>query len=434
MHAPQSHVAPRIKAGARFSTTSWLYLITGFGAVAQLSIGWPVLAVVHEAHVLAAMVISMLLAAALPVAVRRPQLAILLGVAGALISVLTVDPSYGPWPWPVTNLLWFVFLVLLIAATAGWRRGAFAVLAGAAISTLSLLTALLFWTSPAADLGPALGNAFLCLSLTAAALAIGSSLGQLTSSRQQLVQERQLTAEEETKRRELQQRNRIAQELHDVVAHSLSVISVQATTAPYRLPGMDDPTRGEFETIAGSSRRALTEMRGLLAVLRGDDAAETAPQPTIADIPALVANARASGATVDLEIDPELLPLAGGDGTADTETPQATTGPGGPSAAGDWSAVVPPATGLTAYRTVQEAVSNALRHAPGAAIRVQVSVGDLIGVRVVNGPATRTLVVPAPGTGLGLKGLTERVTALGGTVASGPTPDGGFTVKARLPL
>ncbi|NUL48844.1 hypothetical protein F7P69_27115 [Cellulosimicrobium funkei] len=420
--------ATQSRAGAGFSSTGWLYLLTGFGAVAQLSIGWPVLAAVHHAPVLWAMVTSMLLAAALPVAVHRPRLGILLGAAGALLTALVVALDSGPWPWPVTNLIWYIFLVLLVAATAGWRLGFAAVLTGAVVSVLSIVAVLVTGHYTVADLGPLLGNAFLCLSLTSAVLAIGTALRQLSSSRRQLVQERQLTAEEETKRRELQQRNRIAQELHDVVAHSLSVISVQATTAPYRLPGMDEPTRGEFDSIAGSSRRALTEMRGLLAVLRGDDAAQTAPQPTIADIPDLVANTRASGARVDLEIDPELLPLGG------VDLPHSTTASGGPSAAGDWSAVVPPATGLTAYRTVQEAVSNALRHAPGAAIRVQVSVGDLIGVRVVNGPATRTLAVPAPGAGLGLKGIRERVTALGGTVTAGPTPDGGFTVKARLPL
>lgn len=420
------HAATPRQAGASFSATGWLYLITSFGAVAQLAIGWPILAAVHHAPVWWAMTTAMLLAAALPVAVRRPRLGILLGAAGALLTALGVALDSGPWPWPVTNLIWYIFLVLLIAATSGWRLGFVAVLAGAVVSALSITAVLAAGYYVLADLGPLLGNAFLCLSLTGAALAVGSAVRQLTSSRRQLVQERQLTAEEESKRRELQQRNRIAQELHDVVAHSLSVISVQATTAPYRLPGMDEPTRGEFDAIAGSSRRALTEMRGLLAVLRGDDAAETAPQPTIADIPDLVANTRSSGARVDLEIDPELLPL-GASGSA-------TTTSGGPSAAGDWSAVVPPATGLTAYRLVQEAVSNALRHAPGAAIRVQVTVGDLVGVRVVNGPATRTLAVPAPGAGLGLKGLSERVTALGGTVTAGPTPDGGFTVKARLPL
>ncbi|MEV4902461.1 histidine kinase [Citricoccus sp. NPDC055426] len=415
------HATPRETS---FSSTGWLYLITGFGAVAQLAIGWPILAAVHGVHVVLAMVIAMLLAASLPVSISRPRLGILLGAAGALLSAGSVSLGVDlPWPWPVTTLIWYVLLVLLIAATSGWRLGCAAVLTGAVISVVSIVAALGQGYLLASELGPSLGNAFLCLALTGAALAIGTALRQLGSSRRQLVQERQLTAEEETKRRELQQRNRIAQELHDVVAHSLSVISVQATTAPYRLPGMDESTSGEFASIAGSSRRALTEMRGLLAVLRGDDAADTAPQPTIADIPDLVANTRSSGATVDLEIDPELLPLGG-----------MTPTPGGPSAAGDWSAVVPPATGLTAYRLVQEAVSNALRHAPGAPIRVQVTVGDLIGVRVVNGPSTRTLAVPAPGAGLGLKGIRERVTALGGTVTAGPTPDGGFTVKARLPL
>lgn len=412
---------------ASFSSTGWLYLITGFGAVAQLAIGWPILAAVHGVHVVLAMVIAMLIAASLPVSISRPRLGILLGAAGSLLSAGSVSLGVDlPWPWPVTTLIWYVLLVLLIAATSGWRLGFAAVLTGAVVSVASIVAVLGRGYYVPAELGPLLGNAFLCLSLTGAALAIGTALRQLSSSRRQLVQERRLTAEEETKRRELQQRNRIAQELHDVVAHSLSVISVQATTAPYRLTGMDESTSGEFASIAGSSRRALTEMRGLLAVLRGDDAADTAPQPTIADIPDLVANTRSSGARVDLEIDPELLPL-GASGSGPTV-------PGGPSAAGDWSAVVPPATGLTAYRLVQEAVSNALRHAPGAPIRVQVTVGDLIGVRVVNGPSTRTLAVPAPGAGLGLKGIRERVTALGGTVTAGPTPDGGFTVKARLPL
>lgn len=420
------HATPRETS---FSSTGWLYLITGFGAVAQLAIGWPILAAVHGVHVVLAMVIAMLIAASLPVSISRPRLGILLGAAGSLLSAGSVGLGVDlPWPWPVTTLIWYVLLVLLIAATSGWRLGFAAVLTGTVVSVVSIVAVLGRGYYVPAELGPLLGNAFLCLSLTAAALAIGTALRQLSRSRWQLVQERQLTAEEETKRRELQQRNRIAQELHDVVAHSLSVISVQATTAPYRLPGMDESTSGEFASIAGSSRRALTEMRGLLAVLRGDDAADTAPQPTIADIPDLVANTRSSGATVDLEIDPELLPQRG------MALSHGTTGPGGPSAAGDWSAVVPPATGLTAYRLVQEAVSNALRHAPGAPIRVQVTVGDLIRVRVVNGPSTRTLAVPAPGAGLGLKGIRERVTALGGTVTAGPTPDGGFSIKARLPL
>jgi signal transduction histidine kinase len=388
---------------------AWLWGTVG-PAILQVAVGWPILAAVHGIPVLAAMVASVGLAAALVLTSQRPRLGIAVGAAAALFTTLSVGHGDPLWPWPVPTLIWYVLLVLLATIRAGWRMGFAAWLAGALVSALCLAL-------EPAEYRDGLGNTLLVAALTASALAIGGGLRQLIASREQLAHERGLTAEEESKRKELQQRNRIAQELHDVVAHSMSVISVQATTAPYRLPGMDEPTRGEFSSIAESSRRALAEMRGLLAVLRGDDAAETAPQPTIADIPQLVGSTRASGAVVELEIDPELLPRAGA-----------------AHAAGDWSAVVPPATGLTAYRTVQEAVSNALRHAPGAPIRVQVTVGDQIGVRVANGPATRTLAAPAPGAGLGLKGIHERVSALGGTVKAGPTPDGGFTVKARLPL
>ncbi|VXB29481.1 Putative two-component system sensor kinase [Citricoccus sp. K5] len=388
--------------------------------------GWPILAAVHHVHVAIAMVLAVGQAAAVPLAVRRPIPALLLSTAAALGTTLASDPASGPWPWPVTTLIAFILLVLVVALRHPWRIGAVAWCAGALVGGLGL--ALESSTAEAALSSATLSNAVVCASIAGGALAVGSALQVLLASRSQLDHERQLTAEEETKRRELQQRNRIAQELHDVVAHSMSVISVQATTAPYRLPGMDEPTRGEFDSIADSSRRALTEMRGLLAILRGDDAADTTPQPTIADIPQLVVTTRSSGAHVELEIDPELLPLGG------VTTAGGTGVPGAPSAAGDWSAVVPPASGLTAYRVVQEAISNALRHAPGAAIRVQVSVGDQIGIRIANGPAARGGLVASPGAGLGLKGIRERVSALGGTVKAGPTPEGGFAVKVRLPL
>ncbi|NUL45228.1 histidine kinase [Cellulosimicrobium funkei] len=418
--------SPPSPARAGFSRSGWAWLLTSSAAVVLIATGWPILAAVHHVHVAIAMALAIGQAAAVPLAVRRPIPAILLGSAAALGTMSAVDPDSGPWPWPVTTLIAYVILILVVSVRHPWRLGAVGWLAGAVVGGIGLALIPVTGLPP----GPVISNVTMVASLTGGALAVGSGLRLLLSSRGQLDHERQLTAEEETKRRELQQRNRIAQELHDVVAHSMSVISVQATTAPYRLPGMDEPTRGEFDTIAESSRRALTEMRGLLAVLRGDDAADTAPQPTIADIPQLVAATRSSGARVELEIDPELLPLPLSVEAADS----GRGGPGVASAAGDWSAVVPPATGLTAYRVVQEAVSNALRHAPGAAIRVQVSVGDQIGVRIANGPAARGGTVAAPGAGLGLKGIRERVSALGGTVKAGPTPEGGFTVKARLPL
>lgn len=411
-------------ARASFSRRGWTWLLTSCAAVVLIATGWPILAAVHHVHVAIAMVLAIGQAAALPLAVRRPLPAIGLGLAASLGTMSAVDPDSGPWPWPVTTLIAYVLLVLVLSLRHPWRLGAAGWLAGAVVGGLGL--ALIPDTGLPFEM--VISNVTTVASLTGGALAVGSALQVLLASRSQLDHERQLTAEEETKRRELQQRNRIAQELHDVVAHSMSVISVQATTAPYRLPAMDEPTRGEFDSIADSSRRALTEMRGLLAILRGDDAADTTPQPTIADIPQLVVTTRSSGAQVELEIDPELLPLGG------VTTAGGTGVPGAASAAGDWSAVVPPASGLTAYRVVQEAISNALRHAPGAAIRVQVSVGDQIGIRIVNGPAAHGSFVQSPGAGLGLKGIRERVSALGGTVKAGPRPEGGFTVKARLPL
>jgi signal transduction histidine kinase len=394
-----------------FSPAGWTWVLLSCAAVVLVAVGWPILAAVHHLFVPVAMVLSIATAGAPLLALRWPRTGVVVGAVSALAAALAIAPDSGPWPWPVTTLIAQVLLVFVVSLSNSWRTGAAAWLAGALVSVLAIA---LIGPAP---LGPAIANAVVCAAVSAGALSAGNGVGLLLTSRRQLVRERQLTAEQEGKRRELQQRNRIAQELHDVVAHSMSVISVQATTAPYRLAGLDEPTRAEFSSIADSSRRALAEMRGLLAVLRGDDAAATAPQPTLADIPQLVDTTRSSGATVELEIDPELLPRGAGADPAE-----------------DWSAVVAPATGLTAYRVVQEAISNALRHAPGAAIRVQVTVGDQIGVRVANGPAARLAAAAAPGAGLGLHGIRERVTAIGGTVQAGPTPDGGFTVAARLPL
>ena len=156
-------------------------------------------------------------------------------------------------------------------------------------------------------------------------------------------------------------------------------------------------------------------MRGLLATLRDSDGtAPLAPQPTLADLPALIDSSRNSGAQISFS--------AEGDAPAES---------------------VLSATGLTIYRVVQESLANAMRHAPGAAIDVTVTLGDdTITVDVVNGPAPQE-APPAPGSGLGLAGLRERVTALGGSVSAGPTPAAagegsvsagtGFAVSVELP-
>ncbi|WP_258933407.1 histidine kinase dimerization/phosphoacceptor domain-containing protein [Nesterenkonia pannonica] len=107
------------------------------------------------------------------------------------------------------------------------------------------------------------------------------------------------SAQQDRRRQELEERNRIARELHDVVAHSMSVISVQASTAPYRNPQVDEVSRQEFADIAASSRQALSEMRSLLSILRDESEAPTAPEPGIEDIDALIESTRASGAPID---------------------------------------------------------------------------------------------------------------------------------------
>ncbi len=210
---------------------------------------------------------------------------------------------------------------------------------------------------------------------------------------------------EQARRAVLEERARIARELHDVVAHHLSLIAVRAESAPFRLAGLDLAAAGEFGSLSGAAREALGEMRRLLGVLRSDGPAARAPQPQLGDVPGLVAAARAAGVSVDL------------------------------AAPAPWPAV-PAGVGVCAYRIVQESLTNASRHAPGAP--VSVSVGHdkrAVSLRVVNGP-------PAPaapagggsGPGQGLVGMRERVALLGGSLSAGPAPGGGFIVSATLPL
>ncbi len=203
----------------------------------------------------------------------------------------------------------------------------------------------------------------------------------------------------------LEERTRIARELHDVVAHHMSLIAVRAETAPYRLTGLPDPVQAEFLALSGAAREALVDMRRLLGVLRQEQQAGLAPQPQLADLPVLVESARLAGVPVELSA-PGVL-----DG-------------------------VPAAVGVCAYRIVQESLSNASQHAPGAAVSVSVDHdASTVTLRVANGPGDHA--GPA-GTGLrtghGLAGMRERVALLGGSLTAGPAADGGFVVAAVLPL
>ncbi|MEJ6488806.1 histidine kinase [Leucobacter sp. USCH14] len=321
-------------------------------------------------------------------------------VASTVLASAAPSPSW-PWPWPVMALIVQAALVLIVSLRRNW------VWAAVAWSVPQLASAIAVLMS-GFD-GAAWANVIVSASVSAAMLAIGVLGRQWLANRGALREERLMSAGLSAQRRELEERNRIARELHDVVAHSMSVISVQATTAKYRFPALGDEAEREFESIAGSSRQALAEMRSLLALLRSGDEdrdAPLAPQPSIADIPSLVEATRRSGVRVGLVVEGVL----------------------------DASAIAP-ALGLTAYRVVQESLSNAMRHAPDADVAVSVRAGaDALEIDVENGPADASRgQQPAPGSGLGLAGVRERVEALRGAVAFGPTAEG-FAVRARLPL
>jgi signal transduction histidine kinase len=201
------------------------------------------------------------------------------------------------------------------------------------------------------------------------------------------------------------ERARIARELHDVVAHHISMIAVQAETARLTTPGMPAAGAQRLSEIGGTARAGLTEMRRLLGVLREDaqaDAADRHPQPGLKQLLVLVDEAReSSGARCRLII-------SGAPGTVD------------------------PGVGLAAYRIVQEALTNARRHAPGAAVDVEVRYGDgELGLVIRdNGPGPRQT---APADGHGLHGMRERAVAVGGELRAGAAAVGGFLVEARLP-
>jgi signal transduction histidine kinase len=226
------------------------------------------------------------------------------------------------------------------------------------------------------------------------------------TAQQEVTAQQTVTAQERSRRTLLEERTTIARELHDVVAHHMSVVAIQAEAAPYRVENPPEELERAFATIRENAVAALTELRRILGVVRAEDyEAPDAPQPTLADLDALLVNVRDAGLTVEKVVT-----------GAVRELPQGVE--------------------LSAYRIVQEALSNSLRHAPGASARVEIGyvLGGL-GVRVVNGPMPEpSLVKPSPGAGHGITGMRERVAMLDGEMTAGPTEDGGYEVAVFLPV
>ncbi|QOV41572.1 two-component sensor histidine kinase [Streptomyces ferrugineus] len=225
-------------------------------------------------------------------------------------------------------------------------------------------------------------------------------------ARQEVTAQQTVTAHERSRRTRLEERTNIARELHDVVAHHMSVVAIQAEAAPYRVENPPPELERAFATIRENAVAALTELRRVLGVVRAEDyEAPDAPQPTLADLDGLLANVRDTGLSVEKTVTGAVRAL-------------------------------PQGVELSAYRIVQEALSNSLRHAPGASARVEIAyvLGGL-GLRIVNGPPPAPgLVKPSPGAGHGITGMRERVTMLNGEMTAGPTDDGGYEVTVFLPV
>ncbi len=234
-----------------------------------------------------------------------------------------------------------------------------------------------------------------------AGFAIGRKLEQ-ASAAQERADRLEREQEAEARAAVAEERARIARELHDVVGHSVSVMTVQASAVRRRLNPDQEQEREALEIVEQTGREALAEMRRLVGVLRRpEEGPALAPQPSLQHLDRLVAQARESGLPVELRIEGEPTQL-------------------------------PPGVDLTAYRLVQEGLTNAIKHA-------RASKADVV-VRYGNGGVEVTVTDDGPGGGdgggggHGLVGMRERVTVYGGELEAGPRPEGGYSLRARLPV
>lgn len=320
-------------------------------------------------------------------------------ILGAVVVLAQPVEQYDIWPWTPPALVGYLFVLLALALRETRRTLLSVWLATGAVGLI------LHLVSPERSDGSAL----LLVILGAVVLVIGAAVRERSVAQRRLAEQETISEAERAQRTLLEERTRIARELHDVVAHHMSVITVQADSAPYRLGGLSDEVCEEFGSIAASARESLAEMRRLLLVLRSEGTeAERTPQPGLDRLQQLVEATVRAGLPAELSL------------------PAGLTG-------------LPQLVDLSAYRIVQEALANVVRHAPGARTRVSItSDGAHLTVLVVNDPPEQAGSARAPlettGTGHGLVGMRERVRLTGGTLDTGPLPDGGFRVAARLPL
>ncbi|MBH5333859.1 sensor histidine kinase [Streptomyces pactum] len=336
-----------------------------------------------------AAVLLVLLPALTVLRYRHPVLTVA-GTAAGLLVYLGAGFPYGP------VILAFV-VACFAAVAAGHRHAAWAAIGTVWAGHLLIGHWLHRWLPPPGD-GAAPWTQELAVGAWAVAVPAAAEL--LRARREQWARERAERAEAERRRAD-EERLRIARELHDVLAHSISVINVQAGVGLALLDQDPEQARAALTTIKAASKEALGEVRQVLGMLRTPGAAPRAPAPGLARLDELAEQAAGAGLAVDIAVE--------GTRTA-----------------------LPPGADLAAFRIVQEALTNIVRHSGSRAARVRLryAAGGLEITVDDDGPATGATT----GGGNGLVGMRERAAALGGTVRAGPRPDGGFRVRARLPV
>jgi signal transduction histidine kinase len=384
----QPGLPPRGAAARRWATDAAIAV-----AVIAIEVGGTFAAARwHHGHATAGFAIYLLLAAggaSLIVRRRYP------------VGVLAVTLAVAIWPGMASqaHLIWLALVVAFFTAVQARQRAA-------AVASLVIGYVASVWPpwligSPGhATAGFAVWLAVLLLFLLAVAEVIRAR-SQRTAALEQ-------SRQEELRRLAGEERMRIARDLHDVVAHNISVINVQANTALHLMDRQPDRARSALTTINEVSGQALVELRSVLGVLRAvDEGAPRAPAPGLARLGDLADTAAAAGLAVRVEESGQRIPLP-----ADVD--------------------------LAAYRIVQEALTNSARHSGGMNAIIRIVYGEDALVVEIDDDGARRPPGRSPGqahgTGSGIAGMTERAAALGGTLQAGSRPGGGFAVRARLPL
>ncbi|NEB77851.1 sensor histidine kinase [Streptomyces sp. SID14478] len=322
---------------------------------------------------------------------HRCPVLVAFGTAACATVYLGAGYAYGP-----------VFLVVALgcfsAIVAGHRRAAWAAVGLFWAGHLLVALWLYAYLPPSTDGQGAWGEQGFIAAWVLAVVAVA----ELVRVRREQWEQARSEREQAARRRADEERLRIARELHDVLAHSISVINVQAGVGLALLDSDPEQARTALTTIKAASKEALGEVRQVLDTLRAPGAAPRAPAPGLDRLAELVEQAAGAGLTVDVSTD------------------------------GRRSAL-PPGTDLAAFRIVQEALTNVVRHSESRRSRVRLQYGKGLLTLTVDdeGPASHA---EAGGSGNGLAGMRERAAALGGTIEAGPRPDGGFRVVAELPL